>query len=113
MLIKVEGCIWPKCEGGLNCPLSNPPDRCEADLSELDRLNWEDEIKVREGKEAAKRIAKRKAKERERQWYLDNKEKRREYMREYYYIRKERKKNDSTGSTKGAGCDCNCGLVDG
>lgn len=88
MLIEVKGCIWPKCQGGLYCPLECLPDRCEADLTELERLNYEDEIKVREGKEAARRIAARKAAARNKAWYEEHKEQRREYMRERYHMRK-------------------------
>ena len=84
MFIDVEGCIFPECNEGINCPLKEPPEKCDCDLTELERANFFDEIKVREGKEAAKRIAARNEKERQRQWYLNNREKRNKYMRERY-----------------------------
>lgn len=84
ILIPVKGCIYPACNGGIDCPLMEPPEKCTADLTDLERANFADEIKVREGKEAAKRIAARNEKERNRQWYAEHRDTRNKYMRDRY-----------------------------
>lgn len=92
MYIEIEGCIYPKCNGGITCPLNTPPSRCDLDLSEDDKLNIEDYKIVLAGREALKRIQKRKNKERSRIFYQEHKEERRIYQREWYRRKKENKK---------------------
>lgn len=98
MYIEVKGCIYPNCEGGIKCPVANPPERCELDLTDLDKLvikndklNAEDYKIVLAGKEALKRIAKRKNQVRSRIFYEEHKEERRAYTRERYKRLKEAK----------------------
>lgn len=106
MKMKIKDCIYPKCCNGLTCPLDAPPSFCSLDLSEEDKIYLEDLKRVREGKEAAKRIAARKAKERNRIWQNEHKEERRAYARERYHIRKNRKANDSKGNrTNNSNCN--------
>lgn len=84
ILIPVEGCIFPACNEGINCPLKEPPEKCTCDLTALERANYWDEIKVKEGKAAAYRIAARNEKERNRQWYAEHRDTRNKYMRDRY-----------------------------
>lgn len=92
MTFDIEGCIYPRCNGGIDCPLESPPELCEADLSEDDKEIMELEKKVAEGKEAQKELARLKQKVRFKLWQEDHKDERREYLRKQYHIRKDRQK---------------------
>lgn len=111
MIYSIDGCIYPKCEDGFKCPLSEPPSHCDLDLNEDDKIIMELEKKVREGKEAARELSKIKAKIRNKIWCQENKEERRAYARERYHIRKNRKANDIKGNrTNNSNCNngANC-----
>lgn len=87
--MEIKGCIFPRCEGGLKCPLAEPPELCKADNGKF----YNDEIielekKVIEGEEAAKRIAEIRRREYYRRWYEDHKQERKEYMLQRYYKKK-------------------------
>ncbi|QHJ73790.1 hypothetical protein [Butyrivibrio virus Ceridwen] len=89
MIYEIEGCIYPKCEGGLKCPLSTPPSRCELDITEQDKTIMELQKKVAEGKRAAQTLARMKHKEQQKQWYILHREERKKHMREYMKAHRE------------------------
>lgn len=93
MIYEIEGCIYPKCEGGLKCPLSTPPSRCELDITEQDKTIMELQKKVTEGKRAAQMLARMKHKEQQKQWYILHREERNKYMKERYQRMKGEKAN--------------------
>lgn len=98
MIYEIEGCIYPKCEGGLKCPLSTPPSRCELDITEQDKTIMELQKKVAEGKRAAQTLARMKHKEQQKQWHILHRKERKEYMLKRYYERKERAKNGNNAN---------------
>ena len=93
MVIQVKGCIYPECEGGLKCPLSTPPSRCDLDLTEQDKTIMELEKKVAEGKRAAKQLAAIKTKKYQKEWNARHRKERNEYQLKRYHERKERAKD--------------------
>lgn len=93
MVYEIEGCIYPKCEGGLKCPLSTPPSRCDLDITEEDKTIMELQKKVAEGKRAAQTLARMKHKEQQKKWYILHREERNKYMKERYQRTKGEKTN--------------------
>ena len=93
MIYEIEGCIYPKCEGGLKCPLSTPPSRCDLDLNEQDKTIMELEKKVAEGKRAAKQLAAIKTKQYQKEYNAKHRKERNEYQLKRYHERKERAKH--------------------
>jgi len=88
--MEIKGCIFPRCEGGLKCPLAEPPEFCKLDSGKFyNEEIIELEKKVIEGKEAAKRIAEIRRREYFRRWYEDHKQERRKYMLQRYYEKKK------------------------
>lgn len=98
MVIEIEGCIYPRCNGGIDCPLTDPPSRCELDLTEDDKLIVELEKKVEEGKQAAKKLYAIRRRDYIKKWNAEHREQRNKYMKERYQIRKEKRAKENANT---------------